>query len=153
MGFGLHNGGTDPSRLLSSRDEKESTPYFDQASDLGFTLLNTPGMYTRFPFSGSLRPSTIDLAFTNPHMFPAFRSWDALSLPSTGSNHAPIIISLHPPTPHNDKPRPRCQDADWPGLTDRLENWLVPPSPPPPQPPPLTSSTNGSPRPSPHSQQ
>jgi len=125
--FNIHNAATDPSSLLSSREEKESAHYFDRASDLGFTLLNTPGVYTRFPFSGSHRPSTIDLAFTNPHMFSAFRSWDASSLPSTGSDHAPIIITLRPPSPHNDRPRPRWQEADWPSLTDRLKDWLVPP--------------------------
>jgi len=116
--FNIHNAATDPSRLLSSKEEKESAPYFDRASDLGFTLLNTPGVYTRFPFSGNHRPGTIDLAFANPQMFPAFRSWDASSLPSTGSDHTPIMITLRPPSPYNDKPRPRWEEADWPSLTD-----------------------------------
>jgi len=127
--FNIHNAATDPTRLLSSKEEKESAPYFDRASDLGFPLLNTPGIYTQFPFSGTHRPGTIDLAFANPHMFSAFRFWDASSLPSTGSDHAPIKIALRPPTPHNDKPRPRWQEADWLGLTDRLKNWLIPPPP------------------------
>jgi len=75
--FNIHNAATDPTRLLSSKEEKESPPYFDHAADLGFTLLNTPGMNTRFPFSGTHRPRTIDLAFANPHRFSAFSSWDA----------------------------------------------------------------------------
>jgi len=132
--FNIHNAATDPTRLLSLKEEKESAPYFDRASDLGFSLLNTPGVYTRFPYSGTHRASTIDLAFANPHMFAAFRSWDASSLPSTGSDHAPIKITLRPPTPHNDKPWPRWQEADWPGLTDRLKNALIPPSPDTPSP-------------------
>jgi len=127
--FNIHNTATDPSRLLSAQEESESAPYFSLATDLGFTLLNTPGIYTRFPFTGTHRPSAIDLAFVNPRMFPAFRSWDAASLPSTGSDHAPILISLRPPSPHNNKPRPRWQEADWPGLTDRLKNWQTPPPP------------------------
>jgi len=127
----IHNAATDPSLLLSSKEEKESAPYFDRASDLGFTLLNTPGICTRFPFSRTHRPGTIDLAFANPHMFSAFRSLDTSSLPSTGSDHAPIVIALRPPTPHNNKPRPRWQEADWLGLADRLKNWLTPPPPPP----------------------
>jgi len=125
--FNSHNVATDPTRLLSSKEEKESAPYFDRASDFGFTRLNTPGIYTRFPFSCTHRPGTIDLAFANPHMFSAFRSLDVSSLPSTGSDQAPIIIALRPPTPHNDKPRPRWQEADWPGLADRLRDWLIPP--------------------------
>jgi len=132
--FNIHNATADPSRLRSSKEEKDSAPYFDRASDLGFTLLNTPAVYTRFPFSGNHRPSTIDLAFANPHMFPAFRSWDASSLPSTGSDHAPIMITLRPPSPYNDKPRPRWEEADWPSLTDKLKNWLVPPPPETPSP-------------------
>jgi len=79
--FNIHNAATDPFRLLSSKEERESAPYFDRASELGFTLLNTPGVYTRFPFSGTHRPTTIDLAFANPHVTAAFRSWDASSLP------------------------------------------------------------------------
>jgi len=123
--FSIHNAVTDPYRLLSSNEEKESAPYFNRASELGFTLLNTPVVYTRFPFSGTHRPSAIDLAFANPRMFSAFRSWDASSLPSTGSDQAQIEISHRPPTPHNDKPRPRWQEADWPNLTEKLKNWLI----------------------------
>ena len=132
--FNIHNTATDPSRLLSTKEESESAPYFSLATDLGFSLLNTPGIYTRFPFTGTHRPSVIDLAFTNPHIFPAFRSWDASVLPCTGSDHAPILISLRPPSPHDDKPRPRWQEADWPGLTDRLKNWQIPPPPGAPSP-------------------
>jgi len=132
--FNIHNAAANPFRLLSSKEERESARYFDRASELAFTLLNTPAVYTRFPFWGNHRPSTIDLAFANPQMFPAFRSWGASSLLSTGSDHTPIIITLRPPSPYNDKPRPRWEEADWPGLTDKLKNWLVPPPPGTPSP-------------------
>ena len=72
--FNIYNPATDPSRVLSLKEEMESALYCNRASDLGFTLLNTPGIHTRFPFSGSHRPSAIDLAFANPDMFSAFRS-------------------------------------------------------------------------------
>jgi len=101
---------------------------------LGYTLLNTPGIYTRFPFTGTHRPSAIDLAFANPHIISAFHSWDASTLPSTGSDHARILVSLRPPSPHNDKPRPRWQEVDWLSLTDRLKDWQVPPPPDAPSP-------------------
>jgi len=138
--FNVHNEATDPSRLLSSKQGKQCAVYVDRATDLGFTLLNTPGVYTRFPFSDTHRPSTIDLAFTNLVMFSAFRSWDTSSLPSTGSDQAPIAITQRPPTPYNDKPRPRWQEADRPGLTDKLENWLIPPPPDTPSPSQLDQS-------------
>jgi len=105
--FNIHTAASDPSKLLSAKDDKESAPYFNRASVLGYTLLNTPGIYTRFPFTGRHRPSALDLPFANPQILSAFRSWDASTLPSTGSDHAPILISLRPPSPHNDKPRPR----------------------------------------------
>jgi len=72
--FNIHNSATDPSRLLSSGEESESAPYFDQATDIGFTLHNTPGIYTRFPFTGTHRPSAIYMAFANRYIFPAFHS-------------------------------------------------------------------------------
>jgi len=123
--FNIHNAGTDPSRLLSLKEEKESASYFDQASDLGFTPLNVPGVHTRFPSSGTHRPSTIDLAFANRPMCPGFRSRDTSSLPSTPSDHARILIAIRPTTPYNDRPRPRCQEANWVDLAEKLNNWLV----------------------------
>ena len=127
--FNIHNSATDPSRLLSSKEERESAPYFDLAADLGFTLLNTPGVYTRFPFTGIHRPSAIDLAFANSCIFSSFRSWDMSSLPSTGSDHVSITISLRSPSPRNDKPRPCWQEVNWPSLTNKLKKWLVLPPP------------------------
>jgi len=44
------------------------------------------------------------------------------------------LISLRPPSPHKDKPRPRWQEADWSGLSDRLKNWQIPPPPDAPSP-------------------
>jgi len=82
--FNIQNSATAPSRLLFSKEEQESAHYFAQAADLGFTLLNTLGIYTRFLFTGTHRLCTIDLAFANIHIFLSFRSWDASSLPSTG---------------------------------------------------------------------
>jgi len=132
--FNIHNAATDPSRLLFSKEKRESTPYFERASDLGFALLNLPGVYTVFPFTGTHRPSTINLVLANPHMFPAFRSWDTSSLACTEFDHAPIWISIHPHSPYNKMPRPRWQQADWPSFTDRLRSWQIPPPPDTPSP-------------------
>jgi len=130
----LHNAASDPSRLLSPKEEKESAQYFNQATDLGYNLLNTPGIYTQFPFTGTHRPSTIDLAFANLEIFSTFRSWDSSTLPSTGSDNALILISLRPPSTHNDKPSPRWQEVDSPSLTDKLKDLQVPPPPDAPSP-------------------
>jgi len=132
--FNIHNPATDPSSLLSPKEARESAPYFDRASNLGFTLLNTPGLYTQFLITGPQRPSAIDMAFAIPHIVPAVRSWDASTLPSTWSHHATILVTLRPPTPHNNTPRPRWQEADLPNLSDKLKDWLGPPPPETPSP-------------------
>ena len=132
--FNIHNPATDPLRVFSYSEELESAPFYSLASGRGFRLLNTPGVYTRFPLSGSHRPGAIDLAFTNPHMSPAFMEWDTTTLPSTGSDHMPILITLAPPT---EKPLPRtpCWDlANWESLGPRLHTFCVPPAPPRPSP-------------------
>jgi len=41
--FNIRNLAVDPSRVLSSSEEKELAPFFDLAPDLGFSLLNIPG--------------------------------------------------------------------------------------------------------------
>ena len=123
--FTIHNTAADMSRLLSANEEEESASNLDRAWDLGFTLLNTPGIYTCFTFIGTHRPSAIDLAFANRHIFPAFHPWDASSILFTGSDHTPILLLLGPPAPDNNAPWPRWHEADWPNLTDQPTSWLV----------------------------
>ena len=91
----IHNHAVDLLRVISRSEEKATTPYFDRASDLAYSLLNTPGVYTRFPLSGPFRSSAIDLAFANPLIRPAFVSWDATTLHSTGSDQ----VRTHPHRP------------------------------------------------------
>ena len=107
--FNLHHPLPDPLRELSSQDISVSAPYFDRAADLGFSLLNIPGIFTQFPFDSSTRPHVLDISFANPAAAPFFQSWET-SLPSTGSDHVPITILLSvpllrppPPTPNWDK--------------------------------------------------
>src|SRR6195952_3312173 len=104
--FNIHNSASDPFRVTSASEDLASAPYYERASDLGFHLFNTPAVYTRFPMTASYRPSVIDLAFANPHMLPFFQSWDASSLPSTGSDHVPIRLTLQTP-PHSPPPPPK----------------------------------------------
>ena len=127
--FNIQNPASDPLRVFSYSEELESAPFYSLASDRGFRLLNTPGVYTGFPLSGSHRPSAIDLSFSNRLMSPTFVAWDTTSLPSTGSDHVPVLITLVPPT---DKPMPRtpCWDlTDWETLLPHLQAYCVPPTP------------------------
>jgi len=124
--FNSYNLAVELFRVLFSAEEMESTLSFGLASELGFSLLHTPRTYTRFPFTSSHRPSAIDLAFANLQMFPAFRSWEASFLPPKGSNHVPILLSLEPPKPYSDQPRPRWQDANWLPIAHTLPSRQTP---------------------------
>ena len=129
----IHNPLSDPLRHFSHREISSSTPYFDKAAESGFALLNPPGEYTRFPLPGSARPSVIDLAFANPPLLPLIKSWEA-SLPSTGSDHVPITITLATPSPHQKPPCPRSADTDWEALEPIIKGFKVPAVPPCPTP-------------------
>ena len=135
--FNIHNIASDPLCVTSSTEECTSAPYFDQATDLGYPMLNTPGVFTRYPLSGEQRPSVIDLAFANPHIFPAVKCWDATPLPSTGSDHVPIVITLASPSQTLTSPGPKWDQTDWLSLEAPLHSFVVPPPPIYPSPPQL----------------
>ena len=96
---------------------------------MAYSLLNTPGVYTRFPLSGTFRPSAIDLSFANPLIRPAFLSWDATSLPSTGSDHVPILNHLAGPSKERVLLRPMWDKADWESLEEPIKALHIPPAP------------------------
>ena len=125
----IYNPLSDPLRSFSPREIVSSTPYFEKAAEAGFALLNPPGEYTRFPLVGLPGPSVIDLSFANPLLLPRFKGWEA-SLPSTGSDHMPITISLSLPTLVPCPKRPIWSDTDWETLTPIIKGFHVPPAPP-----------------------
>jgi len=94
--FNAHNPLSDPLREYSAHEVAISAPYIDRAADLGFSLLNTPGALTRFPFVAEDRSAVLDLSFANSALAPFFSTWST-QLPSTGSDHVPIIIFVTTP--------------------------------------------------------
>jgi len=129
----IHNPLSDPLRHFSHREISSSTPYVEKAAESGFALLNPPRDYTRFPLVGKARPLVMDLAFANPPLLPLVKSWEA-SLPSTGSDHIPIRITLATPSPSQKPPRPRWADTDWETLDPIIKGFKVPAAPPCPTP-------------------
>ena len=91
--FNLHHPLADPCRSLSEREFTISTGYFDAAFEVLYHLLNTPGVYTLFPFDTITRPSVLDLAF------PEYRP-----LPLR------LLVGHHPPL-HWFGPRPMCNNS------------------------------------------
>jgi len=132
----IHNPLSDPLRHFSHREISSSTPYFEKGAESGFALLNPPGEYTRFPLVGKARPSVIDLALANPPLLLLVKSWEA-SLPSTGSDHIPITITLAAPSPNQKPLRPRWADTDWETLDPIRKGFRVPAAPSCPTPPQL----------------
>jgi len=139
----IHNPLSDPLRHFSHREISSSTPYFKEAAESGFALLNPPGEYTRFPVVGKARPSGIDLACANPPLLPQIKSWKA-ALPSTGSDHIPITITLTAPSLHQKPPRPHWAAMDWETLGPTIKGFKVPAAPSCPTPPQLDEWMSGS---------
>jgi len=81
--FNIHHPTTDPLRNFKEDELATSVPYFDRATELGFSLLNTPRVYTRFSRSLVGRPGVLDLAFACPVLMPIFSECSD-ALPSTG---------------------------------------------------------------------
>src|SRR5712664_401182 len=101
-----------------------SFPYFSRAAEMGFDLLNLPGVYTRYPLGGSARPSVLDLCFTSPALIPFCSSCET-PFPSTGSDHVPLQILLAHPVSNPPPPSPNWSLTDWPTLTPLLEDLIV----------------------------
>jgi len=77
---------------------------------------------------GKVRPSVLDLALANPSLLPIIKSWEA-SLPSTGSDHIPIPMTLAAPSLNQKPPRPHWADTDWETLDPIVKGFKVPAAP------------------------
>jgi len=55
----IHHPTADPLRTFKEDELATSTPYFERATGLGFSLLNTPGVFTRFSMSLVGRPGVL----------------------------------------------------------------------------------------------
>jgi len=109
--FNLQHPAADPLRTLNPKEYTISDPYKSPASEYGFALLNQPGLYTYFPFTHNARPSVLDLAFANRLLFPSISRWDT-HLPSTGSDHVPVLITFDSPRFRPPDPSPNWTKTD-----------------------------------------
>ena len=123
--FNIHHPLSDPLRAHSTVELVLSFTYFSRASELGFDLLNLPGIFTRFPFEGSSRPSVIDLSFVSPRLAPFCHHWNT-SLPSTGLDHVPITIIVPHPVLSPLISSPNWALTDWDSLTPLLGDLVFP---------------------------
>jgi len=129
----IHNPLADPLRSFSSQEVSSSALFLVLAGLGGFALLNSPGVYTRFPLLGKAHPSLIDLAFANPLLIPFVKSWET-TLQARGSDHGSITIHLGFPSSDPPPPRLRWDYTDWDLLSPTVKTFIVPPPPPCPSP-------------------
>jgi len=127
----IHHPTADPLRVFKEDEIATSAPYFDRATDLGFSLLNTLGVFTRFSSSLIGRPGVLDLAFACPLLAPYLSEWFD-PLPSTGSDHIPILLRFEAPLFRAPAPTPNWALTDWATMESSLKcTTISPPAPGP----------------------
>ena len=127
--FNIHHRLPNPLHSHSAEELATSFPSFSWSSEIGFGLLNQPGVYTRLPLSGSGRPSVLDLSFASPSLLPFCKMLNT-PLPSTGSDHVPIQIILSHPFSSPPCLSPNRSLTDWHTLVQLHNDFAVPPPPP-----------------------
>ena len=126
--FNLLHPASDPDRIMSDKDFRESEPFFNLAAERGFSLLNTPGEYTRFPFNTETRPSVLDLAFASAGLVPFVSSWST-PFCSTGSDHVPTLVSFNPSQEGPARPVLDWSRTDWTAAEESLRSLVIDPPP------------------------
>jgi len=135
----IHHPPAAPLRVFKEDQLATSTPYFDKATDWGFTLLNVLGVFTQFSMSLIGRPGILDLAFACRLLARYFSEWSD-PLPSTGSAHIPILLGFKAPlfrappgfkAPLFRAPPPAIPRAltDWPAPDSSLQGASISPAP------------------------
>ena len=125
----IHHPTADHLMVFKVDEIATSTPYFDRATELGFSPLNVPGVFTRFMMSLIGRPGILDLAFACPLLTPYFSEWSD-PLPSIGSDHIRILLRFEAPLFGSPPPAPNCALTDWPTLKSSLKAARISPAPP-----------------------
>ena len=81
--FNIHHPLPDPPHSHSVEELATSFLSLSMSSELGFGLLDQPGLYTHFTLGGSARLTVLDLFFTSPSSLPFCPACDT-PLTSTG---------------------------------------------------------------------
>jgi len=125
----IHHPTSDPLKVFKEYEIATSTPYFDKVTELGYSHLNTPGKFTRVSMSSVGRPGVLDLAFACPLLAPYFPEW-SYPLPSTGSDHIPILHRFKAPLFRAPLPSPNWALTDWPAVESSLKSTAISSCPP-----------------------
>jgi len=108
----VHTSLTDPMRVLSSSERKNGETYMSTAALSGYTILNTQGIYTRFPDNVMLhRPSIINYSMANAAMFNKLSRWRDIDQ-RTSSDHISIVTELDSEEIELAKPAPNWEKSN-----------------------------------------
>jgi len=124
----IHHPMAHPLRTFKGDELGTSMPYFNRATELGFTFLNAPGVFTRFSMSLIGCLGDLNLAFPCPLLAPYFSEWSD-PLPSSGSDHIPILLRFDAPLFRTPPPTPNWALTDWPALALSLKAASISPAP------------------------
>jgi len=90
----IHTTYTDPMRNLKPGERRRGEHYIRLAALQDYTIINTPGIYTRFPDNPTLhRPSIIDYTLANNSLLGKVSKWKDVYQRS-GSDHIIIVTEL-----------------------------------------------------------
>jgi len=104
----VHRSLTDPMRILSSSERRTGKTYMRTAALCGYTILNTPGIYTRFPDNVMLHgPSVIHYSCANAAMFTKISRWRDITQ-RISSDYIAIVTKIDSEEIERAKPAP-----DW----------------------------------------
>jgi len=118
----------DPLRTFKEDKLTTSAPYFDRATEMGFSLLNTAGVFTLFSMSLIGCPGVLDLAFACTLLAAYCAEWSD-PLPSTGSHHIQVLLRFEGPFFRAPPPAPNWAQTEWPVLDSSLKAASISPTP------------------------
>ena len=117
-----HTAFTDPLRELGHGERRRGELYMRTAALNGYNILNTPGVYTRFPDNPELhRPSVLDYTLANAALLPKVSRWRDI-FQRTGSDHIVIVTDINSEEVELATPSP-----DWDKITWRTEEGQLNP--------------------------
>jgi len=129
----IHNAYTDPMSDLEPGERRKGEHYMRLAALREDTIINTPGIYTRFPDNPTLhRPSVIDYTLANNSVLAKLSKWKDVYQRS-GSDHIIIVTELDsegmaPPRASPDWEKIKWRDEEGepnPVIESALQRYLT----------------------------
>ena len=109
----IHTSFTDPLRNLSSGERRRGEHYMRMAMLNGYSIMNTPGVHTRFPDNPTIhRSSTIDYTLANTALLAKVSRWRDL-FQRTGSDHIVILTEIDSQVVELARPAPNWEEIKW----------------------------------------